>query len=128
MPKKNRPRRYQFKETLVRALNQSDTVTRKTIEIEKRIPHGSLANWLNLQKPTLPDVEVAFDIAQTLGVSLEYLVTGEHPANHDPTGLVDYCMTIPVDERSKVLTSLRMLRGDDDADSERESHKRESAG
>lgn len=39
------------------------------------IPFGTLQGWI--AKSVLPDVFSAFKIAQTLGVSVEFIVTGE---------------------------------------------------
>ena len=59
----------------VKAQIKSHKITLKKFAEYINVPRSTLYGWIRLN--LAPDVFTAFDIATALGVSLEYLVTGE---------------------------------------------------
>lgn len=59
----------------VKPLIKQRNKTQESLAAELNIPFGTFQGWI--AKSILPDVISASKIAQALGVSVEYLVTGE---------------------------------------------------
>jgi len=51
------------------------------LEAETKVPHGTFSGWITGNK--YPPADAAMAIAQALRLSLDYLMTGQLPTNHD---------------------------------------------
>lgn len=64
-----------FSENLRNELYYQD-ITFKQFSKKIKIPYNTLLSYVS-KKPNMPTVEIAYRMAQTLNVTLEYLITGE---------------------------------------------------
>ena len=71
-----------FKENLKAELQYQDMLV-KELAVITGISRHTLDNYLNVRE-NMPTADVAVKIAQTLGVTVEYLVTGEESQTEKP--------------------------------------------
>ena len=76
-----------FKENLKSELAYSGMLV-KELAAKSGVNKSSLDNYLNA-RGQIPSIEVGLKIAKALGVSLEYLVTGEEDAHTDDSRKVN---------------------------------------
>lgn len=76
MGRQDTKKRHRFKEMLAHELHKARGLQTRVAD-EADIPRPSISYWANPETTALPTVEQAYDIARALGVSLEYLITGE---------------------------------------------------
>lgn len=63
----------------VKPLIKQQNKTQESLASELNIPFGTFQGWITYKR--LPDVVSAYKIAQALGVTMEYLVTGHDEQN-----------------------------------------------
>lgn len=116
-----------FKENLKNELSYSGMLV-KELSALSGINRRTIDNYLSTHNCT-PSVEAAVSIAQTLGVSVEYLVTGEEPQRDKPISSLSpvvrsiihvTCQLAPRD-RIMVLDIAKLLKNR--ADEEREAQQ-----
>lgn len=61
----------------VKPLIKQQNKTQESLASELNIPFGTFQGWITYKR--LPDVVSAYKIAQALGTTVEYLVTGKQP-------------------------------------------------
>jgi transcriptional regulator with XRE-family HTH domain len=76
----------------VEPIRQNKNITQKELADSIEIPFRTFQGWLS--KGTLPDAISAYRIAQILGVSVEYLVTGVDPAKPDTSVLIRHAQAL----------------------------------
>jgi transcriptional regulator with XRE-family HTH domain len=72
-----------FKANLRSELDYSD-LTVKELSAKTGIPKGTLDCYLGV-RASMPPADIAAKMANALGVTVEYLVTGQEVKNHDKT-------------------------------------------
>ena len=101
-----------FKENLKSELLYQDMLV-KELAVRTGISRHTLDNYLNIRE-NMPTADVAVKIAQVLGVTVEYLVTGEeNPAEKSMLGieiraLIQNFKNLSEDDR-KLITSITQL-------------------
>jgi len=118
----------QFLANIERRLNE---LSRKRPWLAKQsgIPVSTINTWFH--RPDMrPNLSDAFAVAQALGVTLDYLMTGKHPQPDyaDPivAEIIDYAETLSHDELVEARTAMKMMRYMKLRQEER--RERESAG
>jgi transcriptional regulator with XRE-family HTH domain len=94
-----------FKGLLVRELSELSGISKYTID-----------NYLNVNE-RMPTAEAAVKIADVLGVTVEYLVTGaevrdgkrEAPLSHEGRCLVQIIEKLPENDRKTILSTVHAL-------------------
>lgn len=90
---------YPFRDNLRKAIADSGYVVKEVAKISK-VAKGTIDNWLAEAPgvPTTPKVTDAYKVANALGETVEYLVTGESAAGWKPperiAKIVDYLMKL----------------------------------
>ena len=90
----------------------------KELAVLTGISKSTLDNYLNI-RANIPPADVAVKIAQALGVTVEYLVTGEEktnvklPINPEITGLIQNFKYLKPEDR-KIIANLTQLIRDRD--------------
>ncbi len=64
----------------VKPLIKQQNKTQESLASELNIPFGTFQGWITYKR--LPDVVSAYKIAQALGTTVEYLVTGHDEQNN----------------------------------------------
>lgn len=76
----------------------------KELSAKTGIAEGSLYNYVSSTKPSIPPADVAVKIARALGVTVEYLVTGQEVNSSLDTEAkkvaYDYCALCSNDKKS----------------------------
>lgn len=129
MPRTTRGPRYSFKRIFHELVSEQG----KKAEISQKtgFPHSTIRGWA-AEGGSLPTIEEAYDIANALGVSLEYLVTGEKTEvkdqnivmSDDLTEAVDLLQSLPPELRSIAIAQIRVLAasiGTDDSSKHKET-------
>jgi len=62
-------------------------MTLDEISIKSGVSTKTIQNWTRNASPTMPRIDQGIMVAQVLGVSAEYLVTGKAPGNLSEKGL-----------------------------------------
>ena len=102
-----------FKENLKSELIYKDILV-KELSLKTGISRHTLDNYLNVREH-LPTIDVAVKIAQALGVSVEYLATGNEPPhasipmNHESITLVQNYNLLNKDDRGIVTEFIQLL-------------------
>jgi len=102
-----------FKENLKSELIYKDILV-KELASKTGISRHTLDNYLNVREH-LPTVDVAVKIAQVLGISVEYLVTGKEPTqthlsmNHEIISLVQNYNLLNENDRRVVTELIQLL-------------------
>ena len=102
-----------FKENLKSELIYKDMLV-KELAVKTGISRHTLDNYLNIREH-LPTIDVAVKIAQALGVSVEYLATGNEapqagiPMNHESLALVQNYNLLNEDDRRIVTELIQLL-------------------
>jgi transcriptional regulator with XRE-family HTH domain len=76
----------------VKPLIKAQKITQESLAKNLDIPFGTFQGWI--ARHTLPDVVSAYRIAQALGVSVEYLVTGNEPEKPDTALLIAHAQAL----------------------------------
>jgi transcriptional regulator with XRE-family HTH domain len=104
-----------FRENLKSELAYTDMLV-KELAAKSGINHRTIDSYLR-ENAAMPSAEAAVSIAQVLGVSVEYLVTGRDefhdrvlaPLSPDMCALVQTAGRLSMKDRKIVLTVARML-------------------
>ncbi|WP_018526942.1 helix-turn-helix domain-containing protein [Alkalispirochaeta alkalica] len=119
--------RSRFKETLRKELKR---VRGKATEvaIDTGISETTLSHWISAENTAVPTAEKALLIAQSLGVSLEYLITGEKQESRiispDIEEALNLLNSLPPEMRSVAIKQIRALAesiGVDDSSKQRQT-------
>ena len=103
-----------FKENLKSELAFQDMVV-KELAVQSGISKSTLDNYLSV-RGYMPSAEAAVKIAQTLGVSVEYLVTGEdnHPDKSsmgpEIRSLVQNFKLLSEDDRKMIISIIQLFK------------------
>jgi len=106
------PSRSRFKETLRKELKR---VRGKATEVsvETGISETTLSYWINDNNSAVPTAEKALQIARSLGVSLEYLITGDPTIRTSLSPEIERAVVLlesmNADIRSKAVSILETL-------------------
>lgn len=104
----------QVNEFLQRIDTRLDELGRKRpwLSKESGVKLSTINSWFNNDR--YPSVELAHKVADTLGVSIDYLMTGEEPALHleDPTikEIIEYLEDLGRDELMQTYGMLKLSR------------------
>jgi transcriptional regulator with XRE-family HTH domain len=104
-----------FKENLKSELAYSGLLV-KELAAKSGVKKHSIDNYLN-KRGQLPSVEAAVRIAQALGVSVEYLVTGKEvqkaektPQNAEVRAITRYISQLTEEDRAFVLDFVKWIK------------------
>jgi len=103
-----------FKENLKSELAYQDMLVKELAE-KTGISRHTLDNYLNVREH-MPTADVAVKIARTLGVTVEYLVTGEEVRTENPSlvpeirALIQNFKLLCDDDRKKVLAIVQVFK------------------
>ncbi|MCL2806230.1 MAG: helix-turn-helix domain-containing protein [Treponema sp.] len=102
-----------FKENLKSELVYQDMLVKELASLSG-ISRHTLDNYLNVRE-RMPTADVAVKIARALGVSVEYLVTGEENPEKSPLGpeirsLVQNFKLLDEDDRKMVVSIMQLFK------------------
>lgn len=78
-------------------------LTKKEFASRCGINYQSLVDWR--LRGTIPSAKIVYSISQVLGVTMEYLITGEGPLTDDIAMLNSYLLTLTEKERRPIIKS-----------------------
>jgi transcriptional regulator with XRE-family HTH domain len=98
-----------FRENLKEELNFSGMLV-KELASGARVQKRAIDTYLLSENASMPPADVAVRIAQTLGVSVEYLVTGgETPLPHDVRNIIRRSLLLDPKDRKVVAVLINAL-------------------
>ena len=128
MGRQDTRKRHRFKETLSHELQKARGIQSRVAR-EADVKQSSISYWTNPETTALPTVEQAYDIARALGVSLEYLITGEgaEPPPAEPRlskqeeRLVAAFRRLTPDQRSQIVAMIETFLPREDTGNQEEA-------
>lgn len=84
--------------------------TFKSVCSEAGLNYLSIANRKSGKAPSLPRLESAYALAKVLGVSMEYLMTGEEPCRQSYPPRIQAVIEILIDDESKLNAVCTLLQ------------------
>lgn len=84
--------------------------TFKSVCSDAGLNYLSIANRKSGKTPSLPRLESAYAIAKTLGVSIEFLLTGEEPAKQGYPPRIQAIIEILLDDENKLNAVCTLLQ------------------
>ena len=103
-----------FKENLKSELTYQDMLV-KELALKTGISRHTLDNYLNIRE-RMPTADVAVKIAQTLGVTVEYLVTGKESNTANPLNepeirtLIHNYKLLSEDDQKKISAIMQVFK------------------
>ena len=80
----------------IKILLKDKNINQQNLAASLDIPSDTFSKWI--QKDRLPDAEQTYKIANALGVSVEYLVTGNQSANKEKIDRIVESLTSTIED------------------------------